>query len=86
MKAADGSVMYVTFDCTHDDAPEKETNVVMSCDWVYVISPRGKRGGQKRTVVELYTQLDFKVDDTRLSYEKLRKPLTCRAIGQIQVS
>ena len=66
----------------------------MSCIWVFRIKPwEASAGATVRTrasarrgkvSLELYSQVDFKTKDSRMELEELRRPLTVRAVSQVQ--
>ncbi|GMI34546.1 hypothetical protein TeGR_g7087, partial [Tetraparma gracilis] len=89
-----GAVMYVSFPTVRDDAPEEDNNVRVSCIWVFRIKPwEASAGATVRTrasarrgkvSLELYSQVDFKTKESRMELEELRRPLTVRAVSQVQ--
>ncbi|GMI32518.1 hypothetical protein TeGR_g2179 [Tetraparma gracilis] len=88
-----GAVMYVSFPTAHDNAPEQDEHVRASCIWVFRIKPweasvgataRTEASARSKISLELYAQVDFKTKNARMELDELSRPLTVRAVSQVQ--
>jgi uncharacterized membrane protein YgcG len=68
-----GGMMHVAFPTVHESYPGEPEDVRASCIWVFRIKPvrvsvQKQSEGSFKTVVELYSQLDFKTRNPAMEY------------------
>ena len=90
-----GDILYVVLPTTCPNAPEEEDRVRASNVMVFRIKAeriskrqmeldRNKTVGQQKSTIELYAQMDFKTHSVVMENEKLCRPMTVRAVSQVQ--
>ncbi|GMI41364.1 hypothetical protein TrCOL_g8199 [Triparma columacea] len=90
-----GDILYVVLPTTHSNAPEEDHRVRASNAMVFRIKAeristrqmelgQNKAVGQQKTTIELYAQMDFKTHSVVMENEKMCKPMTVRAVSQVQ--
>ncbi|GMI47876.1 hypothetical protein TrCOL_g4158 [Triparma columacea] len=90
-----GDILYVVLPTTHSNAPEEDHRVRASNAMVFRIKAeristrqmelgQNKAVRQQKTTIELYAQMDFKTNSVVMENEKLCRPMTVRAVSQVQ--